>query len=100
MADELKEDTSILAGLLTTTDQLESLESLDAAFTTNTGSFRQRHVSDSVDIELDLPEVVNMPSLESILNEKDEDIISLEDDPDLASLLDDQVLSSSLDLNP
>jgi len=48
MADELKEDTSVLAGLLSTTDQLESLESLDAAFTTNTGSFRQRHVSDSV----------------------------------------------------
>ncbi|KAJ7388710.1 Vacuolar protein sorting-associated protein 8 [Desmophyllum pertusum] len=104
MADEMKEDsTSILAGLLSTTDQLESLESLDAAFTTNTGSFRQRHVSDSVsvvDIELDLPEVVNMPSLESILNEKDEDIISLEDDPDLVSLFDDQVLSSSLDLDP
>ena len=48
MADELREDTSVLAGLLSTTDQLESLESLDAAFTTNTGSFRQRHVSDSV----------------------------------------------------
>ena len=44
----MKEDTSILSGLLSTTDQLESLESLDAAFTTNTGSFRQRHVSDSV----------------------------------------------------
>lgn len=50
MADELKEDTGVLAGLLSTTDQLESLESLDAAFTTNTGSFRQRHVSDSVSL--------------------------------------------------
>ena len=48
----MKEDTSILAGLLSTTDQLESLESLDAAFTTNTGSFRQRHVSDSVSVVL------------------------------------------------
>ena len=51
MADELKEDTSILEGLLSTTDQLESLKSLDAAFTTNTGSFRQRHVSESVSLE-------------------------------------------------
>lgn len=50
MADELKEDTSVLEGLLSTTDQLESLESLDAAFTTNTGSFRQRHVSESVSL--------------------------------------------------
>ena len=46
----MKEDTSILSGLLSTADQLESLESLDAAFTTNTGSFRQRHVSDSVSL--------------------------------------------------
>ena len=46
----MKEDTSILSGLLSTTDQLESLESLDAAFTTNTGSFRQRHISDSVSL--------------------------------------------------
>ena len=50
MADELKEDTSVLAGLLSTTDQLESLESLDPAFTTNTGSFRHRHVSESVSL--------------------------------------------------
>ena len=50
MADELKEDTSVLEGLLSTTDQLESLESLDAAFTTNTGSFRQRYVSESVSL--------------------------------------------------
>lgn len=100
MSDELKEDTSVLTGLLSTTDQLESLESLDAAFTTNTSSFRQRHASDSVDIELDLPEVVNMPSLESILNEKDEDILSFEDDPDLANLIDNELLSSSRDLNP
>ena len=50
MADELKEDTSVLAGLLSTTDQLESLESLDPAFTTNTGSFRQRHVLESVSL--------------------------------------------------
>ncbi|XP_022795599.1 vacuolar protein sorting-associated protein 8 homolog [Stylophora pistillata] len=99
MADEMKEETSVLEGLLSTSDHLESLESLDAAFTTSTGSFRQRHVSDSVDIEVDVPEVVNMPSLESILNEKDEDIISLEDDPDLANLLESQVLSSPLDLD-
>ena len=46
----MKEDTSVLAGLLSTTGQLESLESLDAAFTTNIGSFRQRHVSDSVSL--------------------------------------------------
>ncbi|CAH3128652.1 unnamed protein product [Porites lobata] len=100
MAGELKEDTRVLEGLLSTTDQLESLESLDAAFTTNTGSFRQRHVSESVDIEFDLPEVVNMPSLESILNEKEEDILSLEDDPDLANVLNSELLSSVLDLDP
>ena len=46
----MKEDTSVLAGLLSTTGQLDSLESLDAAFTTNIGSFRQRHVSDSVSL--------------------------------------------------
>ena len=50
MADEMKEDTSVLEGLLSTSGQLESLESLDAAFTTNSGSFRQRHVSDSVSL--------------------------------------------------
>ncbi|RMX42196.1 hypothetical protein pdam_00017314 [Pocillopora damicornis] len=77
MADDTKEETSVLEGLLSTSDHLESLESLDPAFTTNTGSFRQRHVSDS----------------------KDEDIISLEDDPDLANILENQALSSSLDLD-
>ena len=50
MADDTKEDTSVLEGLLSTSDHLESLESLDPAFTTNTGSFRQRHVSDSVSL--------------------------------------------------
>ena len=52
MADDTKEDTSVLEGLLSTSDHLESLESLDAAFTTNTGSFRQRHVSDSVSLAI------------------------------------------------
>ena len=52
MADEMKEETSVLEGLLSTSDHLESLESLDAAFTTSTGSFRQRHVSDSVSLAL------------------------------------------------
>ncbi|XP_044183572.1 vacuolar protein sorting-associated protein 8 homolog isoform X3 [Acropora millepora] len=99
MADDEEEDPSVLEDLLSTSDQLKTLESLDAAFTTNNGSFTERHVSDSVDIELDLPEVVNMPSLESILNEKDEDILSLEDDPDLANLIDNELLSSTLDLN-
>lgn len=47
MADD-EEDPSVLADLLSTSDQLKTLESLDAAFTTNAGSFRQRHVSDSV----------------------------------------------------
>ncbi|KAK2552517.1 Vacuolar protein sorting-associated protein 8-like protein [Acropora cervicornis] len=99
MADDEEEDPSVLEDLLSTSDQLKTLESLDAAFTTSDGSFTERHVSDSVDIELDLPEVVNMPSLESILNEKDEDILSLEDDPDLANLIDNELLSSTLDLN-
>lgn len=48
MADDEEEDRSALEDLLSTSDQLKTLESLDAAFTTNTGSFRQRHISDSV----------------------------------------------------
>lgn len=48
MADDEEEDPSVLEDLLSTSDQLKTLESLDAAFTTNNGSFTERHVSDSV----------------------------------------------------
>ena len=48
MADDEEEDPSVLEDLLSTSDQLKTLESLDAAFTTNNGSFTESHVSDSV----------------------------------------------------